>query len=128
MTIWRHTKLDGFLLAFSCIQLFVMCRLALGWESYSLLQQGASFFLLVFMMVYNIIVVSHLFTHTPWFVSHRLNALASLLNSINIGQSAQAYHLKHVRNHHRYNNDRKDSSGKTADFSSTFQEGENDEH
>ena len=61
------------------------------------------------MTTYNIIVISHLFTHAPpgsiFDVSQRCPV--SALNSFNIGQSVQAYQLTHVRNHHRYNNDRK---------------------
>jgi fatty acid desaturase len=80
------------------------------------------------MMTYNIIVVTHLFTHTPWFQSQFLNALASMLNSINIGQSVQAYRFTHVRNHHRYNNDQQGTDGNTNDLSSTYREGFGGEH
>jgi fatty acid desaturase len=75
------------------------------------------------MMTYNIVIISHLFTHTPWFEPRLLNSLVSILNSINIGQSVQAYQLTHVRNHHRHNNDRKAASGVANDVSSTFQNG-----
>ncbi len=40
-----------------------------------------------------------------------MNSMASMLNSINIGQSAEAYKLTHVRNHHRYNNDQPGPNG-----------------
>src|SRR5260221_13772283 len=80
------------------------------------------------MTVYNIIVISHLFTHAPWFEPRVLNALVSMLNSLNIGQSVQAYQLSHVRNHHRYNNDQKGADGTTKDRSSTFRDGEGSEH
>jgi fatty acid desaturase len=105
-----------------------MIVLAKCWADTFLYEKLAGFFLLVFMMTYNIIVISHLFTHTPWFNSTYLNQLVSILNSINIGQSVQAYHLSHVRNHHRYNNDQKNSDGHTNDWSSTFQQGKNGEH
>jgi fatty acid desaturase len=51
-----------------------------------------------------------------------------MLNTINIGQSVKCYHLSHVRNHHRYNNDAKNADGLTMDSSSTYLEGENGEH
>src|SRR5262249_3630748 len=102
--------------------------LAAHWQRCSSAGRGGSFALLVFMMVYNIIVISHLFTHTPWFQSPLLNGLVSMLNSLSIGQSVQAYQLTHVRNHHRYNNDQKGPDGKTHDWSSTFQDGQGDEH
>jgi fatty acid desaturase len=77
---------------------------------------------------YGIIVVSHLFTHVPWFADERLNAAASLVNSVNIGQSVQAYQLTHVRNHHRFNNDRQAPDGETRDRSSTYRKGVGGEH
>jgi fatty acid desaturase len=80
------------------------------------------------MTVYNIIVVSHLFTHAPWFNSPLLNRFVSMLNSANIGQSVQTYQLTHVRNHHRYNNDRPGVDGRTKDSSSTYRGGVGGEH
>src|SRR5260221_11605954 len=80
------------------------------------------------MTVYNIIVISHLFTHAPWFEPRVLNALVSMLNSANIGQSVQAYQLTHVRNHHRFNNDPKGPDGTTRDATSTYRDGRDGEH
>jgi fatty acid desaturase len=116
------------MLIFSIGQFVATILLAASWESSSPIGWVGSFAVLVLMMVYNIIVISHLFTHTPWFNSQLMNGLTSILNSINIGQSVQAYQLTHVRNHHRYNNDRKGPDGKTKDLSSTFREGVGDEH
>lgn len=128
MRIWKHSWLDVFLLMFSVAQVAITIPLALYWYGFSFYGKVGSFFILTFMMSYNIIVVSHLFTHAPWFNLPLLNKWVSILNSINIGQSVQAYHLSHVRNHHRYNNDAADLSGKTQDFSSTYQGGKNGEH
>jgi fatty acid desaturase len=128
MKIWKHSSLDAAMLGLSVAQFFATLFLAASWERSSMISGTLGFVLLVFMMVYNIIVISHLFTHTPWFNSELLNRLASLLNSVNIGQSVQAYQLTHVRNHHRYNNDRKGLDGKTKDLSSTFGEGVGNEH
>lgn len=128
MKIWKHSSLDVVMLALSVGQFLAMLLLALRWEGASLLGRAGGFALLVVMCVYNIIVISHLFTHTPWFRSPLLNRLVSMLNSINIGQSVQAYELAHVRNHHRYNNDQQDAYGKTRDLSSTFRHGTRGEH
>lgn len=128
MKVWKYSRLDVAMLALSVTQFAIMLLMAGYWEKLSLIGWAASFMLLVIMMVYNIIVVSHLFTHTPWFNSPLLNRLVSMLNSINVGQSVQAYQLTHVRNHHRYSNDQKGADGKTKDLSSTFRDGTGDEH
>jgi fatty acid desaturase len=128
MTFWRASSLDAIMLALSLGQLAVTFALDFNWHEFTLDAWAANFALLTLMMTYNIIIISHLFTHTPWFVSPFFNGLASLINSANIGQSVQAYELTHVRNHHRYNNDRKAENGRTKDLSSTFQDGRNNEH
>ena len=127
MKIWKYSHLDVIMLALSVAQFVTTLLLAIYWEAISTLGRVGGFILLVVMMVYNIIIVSHLFTHTPWFNSPLLNRLVSMLNSINIGQSVQAYQLTHVRNHHRYNNDRQ-PDGNTKDMSSTFRRTTGDEH
>lgn len=128
MKIWKTTPLDGAMLAFSIMQFVTTLALAAYWEGLPLTWRAGGFAVMVLLMVYNIIVVSHLFTHVPWFNSELLNALASMLNSVNIGQSVQAYNLTHVRNHHRYNNDRRGPDGTTKDLSSTFRDGVGGEH
>jgi len=128
MKIWKHSRRDVIMLALSVGQFVTTLLLAVRWERSSIPGRATGFALLIVMMVYNIIVVSHLFTHTPWFKSPLLNRLASMLNSINIGQSVQAYQLTHVRNHHRYNNDQQGPDGKTKDASSTFRDGIKGEH
>jgi len=126
--IWKHSPIDAVMLLLSVAQLAVTIGLAASWEDASSLQRAGGFALLVFMMTYNIIVICHLFVHTPWFESPVLNGSVSALNSFNIGQSVQAYKLTHVRNHHRYNNDRKGPDGRTKDTSSTFLAGKKGEH
>jgi fatty acid desaturase len=128
MRIWRNTRWDALLLSFSVAQFAATLWLAASWGHASAPERIGGFALLVLMMVYNIIVVSHLFTHLAWFVSPRLNRLVSVLNSVNIGQSVQVYELTHVRNHHRYNNDAKGEDGTTRDTSSTYRDGRNGEH
>jgi len=128
MKIWKHSRLDFTLFVLSAAQFGATLWLAESWEGSSFIWRIGNFALLVLMIVYNIIVISHLFTHTPWFHAQWLNGLASILNSVNMGQSAQAYQLTHVRNHHRYNNDRKGLDGTTKDLSSTYRDGVGDEH
>jgi fatty acid desaturase len=126
--VWRNTPKDSILAGISLTQFVVIFGLAITWDTASLPIRVAGGVLLSSMMAYNIIVVSHLFTHVPWFVSDRLNAVVSVVNSINIGQSVQAYQLTHVRNHHRFNNDRQGPDGSTRDTSSTYRKGKNGQH
>jgi fatty acid desaturase len=128
MKIWKHSRLDAIMLGLSIAQFGLTLLFALTWARLSLPVRIAGFVALVVMTVYNIIVVSHLFTHTAWFNTPLLNRLVSMLNSINIGQSVQAYELMHVRNHHRYNNDQQGADGHTKDLSSTFRDGSDGEH
>ncbi|MFI2211466.1 fatty acid desaturase family protein [Streptomyces sp. NPDC020141] len=126
--LWKHTPRDVLLLAYSVAQFAVTVWLATAWENAHPAARAGGFVLLTVVTAYNIIVVSHLFTHVPWFSSPRLNALVSVLNSANIGQSVQAYHLTHVRNHHRFNNDAQGPDGTTRDTSSTYRDGADGEH
>lgn len=128
MKIWRHTWLDILLFLFSVLQLSIVIFLANHWDLFSWKGKLCAYACMVFMITYNIIIVSHLFTHTPWFVSKYLNRLVSMLNTVNIGQSVTIYYLKHIKNHHKHNNDQKDINGKTKDLSSTFQNGKNNQH
>jgi fatty acid desaturase len=128
MRIWRNTPKDAILLGLSVAQFAATLWLAARWDTASLASWAAGTLLLTVMMTYNIIVISHLFTHVPWFTSHRLNAAVSVLNSVNIGQSVQAYQLTHVRNHHRFNNDAKSADGTTRDTSSTYRRGKDGDH
>ena len=128
MKIWKYSRRDFMMRVLSIAQFVTTLFLAIRWDEWSTFGRVTSFLVLTAMTVYNIIVVSHLFTHTPWFNSIHFNRLVSMLNSINIGQSVQAYQLTHVRNHHRYNNDRKGLNGKTRDASSTFRDGSGGDH
>lgn len=128
MKVWKHSRWDCAMLALSVAQLLTTLTLAYGWQETPAIGRIAGFALLVFMTVYNIIVVSHLFTHAAWFNSPLLNRLVSMLNSVNIGQSVQTYQLTHVRNHHRYNNDQPGADGQTKDSSSTYRGGVGGEH
>lgn len=128
MHIWKNSRKDAILAGISVAQFAATPMLALAWDTATPETRTAGGALLTLMMTYNIIVVSHLFTHMPWFVSGRLNAVVSVVNSVNAGQSVQAYHLSHVRNHHRFNNDRQGPDGTTRDISSTYRRGKNGQH
>ncbi|WP_217145913.1 fatty acid desaturase [Streptomyces sp. AC627_RSS907] len=125
--VFRHGPVDAVLVLFSIAQFSVTIALAAAGPT-GLWPWSGSFALVTFMVSYSVIIVSHLFVHKPWFVSSRLNAVMSLINSANIAQSVQAYHLSHVRNHHRYNNDRKGADGTTRDVTSTFRYSRDDGH
>jgi fatty acid desaturase len=128
MKLWKNSPLDAVMLGLSLTQTTVMFTLAARWEQASVVERAGGVVLLVFMTTYSNIIISHIYIHTLWFESRVLNALASMLNSINIGQSVQVYQFTHVRNHHRYNNDCKGPDGHTKDTSSTFKDGKDGEH
>jgi fatty acid desaturase len=116
--MWRNSPADAILLALTLLQFAATIALA-ALTPFHLWPMAVSALVVAFMVTYSVIVVSHLFVHQPWFVDARFNAIVSLVASANIAQSVQAYHLTHVRNHHRYNNDR-GNDGSTADLTSTF--------
>jgi fatty acid desaturase len=128
MKVWKHSRLDAQLLLLSVAHAATILWTAAAWNGATTGARAGSVLLLVAMTVYNIIVVSHLFTHAAWFEAPALNAAVSMLNSFSIGQSVQAYQLSHVRNHHRFNNDQPQPDGKTLDRSSTYQGGRDGEH
>lgn len=128
MRIWKKSAKDSILVGISFLQLAAPFAIAFTWDSAPVAVRIADGVLLAMLTAYNIIVISHLFTHFPWFTHDRLNAVLSLVNSINAGQSVQAYHLTHVRNHHRFTNDQQGEDGTTRDLSSTYRKGKNGEH
>jgi fatty acid desaturase len=75
---------------------------------------------------WNINGISHNFLHNPYFKSHVLNRLFSLLESLTIGFSQTFYECVHQR-HHMGNSDRKNEAGETIDWLSIYRHGENDE-
>ncbi|WP_445373709.1 fatty acid desaturase family protein [Photorhabdus tasmaniensis] len=124
MAIWKYSSWDAVMFIFSILQTIATVTLVMYWDHFTIMGWLVNIVLLTLMTTYNIIVISHFFTHTPWFVSRVMNMFVSILNSMNIGQSVQAYHLSHVRNHHKYNNDRGVGEGGPQDTSSTFINGE----
>lgn len=128
MHLWKTTPKDSVLLFVSIAQVATTFLLAFSWDGLPLPAKVASAGLVAFSVFYNAIVVTHVFTHVPWFESDRLNRVVSVVNSLNMGQSVQADHLLHVRNHHRFNNDLKRSDGTTGDVTSTYRRGKDGNH
>lgn len=124
--LWRNSPADAIMLGLSIAQFAA----TIAWAALTpngLWPRLGSAILVTLMITYSVLIVNHMFVHQPWFTDDRLNAAVALLISANIAQSAQAYHLTHVRNHHRYNNDRK-RDGITGDASSTYRYGRDNEH
>jgi fatty acid desaturase len=124
--LWRNSPADAILLGLSIAQFAVTIALA-ALTPDGLWPRLGSAVVVTAMVTYSVLIINHMFVHQPWFADDRLNAVVSLVLSANIAQSPQAYHLSHVRNHHRYNNDRK-RDGTTADLSSTYRYSRDDEH
>ena len=120
MRIWRHNWRDSGLLAVALGQVGLVGALAWWWPGLSGGARAAAIAGIAVGHWYNIAIAGHLFVHAPWFASARVNRVAAWLVSLAIGQSVEAYRLSHVRNHHRYSNDRQDAAGSTRDTSSTF--------
>ncbi len=124
MAIWKYSAWDAVMFILSISHTVATVTLVMYWDHFTIMGWLVNIVLLTLMTTYNIIVISHFFTHTPWFVSRVMNMFVSILNSMNIGQSVQSYHLSHVRNHHKYNNDRGVGESGPLDTSSTFINGE----
>jgi len=64
--------------------------------------------------------IAHSFIHHPFFASHRLNRVFSVISSLALQAPQTLYRVHHLE-HHRYNNDRPDpETGRTRDGSSTY--------
>jgi fatty acid desaturase len=128
MRIWRTSPKDSILATISALHLLALVVMAVTWTSSPAPVQAFDGFALVVLIAYNTVIISHQFIHVPWFVDERLNTAVSMVNSINIGHSVQAYRFSHVRNHHRYSNDRLGADGSTRDLASTYRKGKDGEH
>jgi fatty acid desaturase len=128
MRLWRHSKKDAILCLISLGQVAITVVLAVLWSHLTLAQRCLATLCLSALIAYSILICAHIFVHTKWFASDTMNLYASALVTLNIAQSVTAYRLMHVRNHHRYNNDRKDALGETQDWSSTYRDGLNGMH
>ncbi|HUB67844.1 MAG TPA: fatty acid desaturase [Candidatus Methylacidiphilales bacterium] len=75
---------------------------------------------------WNINGISHNFLHNPYFTSHTLNRIFSLIESLAIGFSQTFYECVHQR-HHMGNSDRQDEKGETVDWLSIYRHGHDGE-
>jgi fatty acid desaturase len=75
---------------------------------------------------WNINGISHNFLHNPYFKSHILNRVFSLIESLSIGFSQTFYEYVHQR-HHMGNSDRPDETGDTIDWLSIYRHGHDGE-
>jgi fatty acid desaturase len=128
MRIWRTSPKDSILAAISLVHLLALLAMAITWKISPVPVRIFDGFALVALIAYSTVIISHQFIHVPWFVDDRMNALVSVVNSVNIGHSVQTYRFSHVRNHHRYSNDRCGPDGMTRDTSSTYRNGKDGEH
>ena len=71
---------------------------------------------------WNINGISHNFLHNPYFTSHTLNRIFSLIESLAIGFSQAFYTWVHNR-HHSGNSDRPNDNGETIDWLSIYKHG-----
>jgi fatty acid desaturase len=75
---------------------------------------------------WNINGISHNFLHNPYFRSHLLNRVFSLVESLSMGFSQTFYEYVHQR-HHMGNSDRPDENGETIDWLSIYRHGHDGE-
>jgi len=75
---------------------------------------------------WNINGISHNFLHNPYFESHLLNRIFSLVESLSMGFSQTFYEYVHQR-HHMGNSDRPDENGETIDWLSIYRHGHDGE-
>jgi len=71
---------------------------------------------------WNINGISHNFLHNPYFTSHFLNRIFSLVESLTMGFSQTFYEYVHQR-HHMGNSDKPDEHGETIDWLSIYRHG-----
>nr|WP_269202109.1 fatty acid desaturase [Pseudoalteromonas luteoviolacea] len=76
--------------------------------------------LLTISMTYSVLVIGHILVHKAWFKSNTLSRITFWMCSVTTLQSMTEYRLSHVKNHHRYNNDRSIDGAEPKDMSTTF--------
>jgi fatty acid desaturase len=128
MGVWKTSRRDAPLAAFTVCNFAFLLTLPWLWREMHAVFQFVTFCILTIVTGYSIIVVAHLFTHRELFNYPVVNGVFSVMNSVCIGQSVREYELHHVRNHHRYSNDRRGEDGTTKDTSSTYRKGSNGDH
>lgn len=126
--LWNKSPKDIIPFVLSMLQCILVIYLACVWQHFPQHTKHAMLCCSCLLATYNIIIITHNFTHNPWFKLPLLNCFCSIVNSLLIGQSVKLYEISHIRNHHKYNNDRKNKDGMTYDRSSTFRYGKHGNH
>ncbi|MDB6375145.1 hypothetical protein [Photorhabdus bodei] len=72
MAIWRYSPWDAVMFALSILHTVATITLVVYWNGFTIMGWLTHVILLTLMITYNIIVISHFFTHTPWFVSNTI--------------------------------------------------------
>lgn len=122
MRLWKYSARDAVPFGVTMTQLLLSFYIAVHWSELSGWQAAVLWIPSVLLFWYNPIISTHNFIHTPFFRSQGLNHLYAALNSINLGFPQILYRFQHF-NHHRFENDRKNETGKTQDHSSSFARG-----
>src|SRR5215510_5403266 len=125
--IWSNSARDAFPFAVTMLQLALNIWLAATWNERSLPELASLWLVCTFLFWYNPIIATHNFLHTPWFASAVANNVYAAINSINLGLPQILYRFHHL-NHHRYENDRTGTDGRTRDHSSTYAHGRSGAH
>ena len=127
MRIWKYSARDAVPVAITALQLSLNVWLAATWNERSVPQLFLLWPLCALLFWYNPIVATHNVLHTPWFASATANSVYAALNSVNLGLPQILYRFHHL-NHHRHENDRPVTDGRTRDHSSTYAYGRHGRH
>lgn len=115
----KHSNKDIILVLITFFQIILIIYGALTYQVLDLYSL-VFIFINACLISTNFQCVSHNFIHNEFFNSKFLNINYSIINSIVLGTPQSFYYIHHM-NHHRYNNDFKDTeTGTTKDDSSLF--------
>jgi len=119
---WRYSAWDSMLVGVLVVHLAVMIGGLWIGRHVSYWWLPCYWAVLSSLYFYNVIVVNHEFSHTPFFVSKRLNRAFRVVSSMTLMYPMSIVEESH-RLHHVFANDRKDKDGNTGDPLSTFRSG-----
>jgi fatty acid desaturase len=126
--VLRYSKMDLVPLSVVTLQLLLNIWIAVTWERLGTLELVLLWICSVLLLWYNLVIATHNFLHTPWFTGDLANRVFAGLNSINLGLPQILYRYQHLRNHHRFENDRRTEDSECKDRSSTYAYGKNGRH
>jgi fatty acid desaturase len=118
--IFRHTALDGVLVALCLLHLGVIAGTAVAFSQLGAVALTALGLFCIAMVCTNYQCIAHNFLHNRFFRAEPLNHVFSVLNTLVLGMPQTLYRMHHL-NHHRYSSDYRDPlTGQTGDFSSLY--------